>query len=133
MLAATYLIAASGSLVLSLSSELWQFWIAATLTMVAFVSSSAMAAAMATDLLEPEALKRGLPWINAMTSLTGILTFAGTGYMMDLLGSQTLYMSLAFLPVAATALLETSMQNRLEPTCQEGGFGRSVGERMYVG
>lgn len=131
MLAATYLIAASGALVLSLSSELWQFWTAASLMMVAFVSSSAMAAAMATDLLDPLALARGLPWINAMTSLTGILTFAGTGYMMDLLGSRTLFMGLAFLPVAATALLETSMHKpELEPEpCQEAA---RVREGLWV-
>jgi MFS family permease len=135
MLAATYLIAAGGALMLSLSSELWQFWTAASLMMVAFVSSSAMAAAMATDLLEPDALRRGLPWINAMTSLTGILTFAGTGYMMDMLGSQTLFMGMAVLPVAATALLETGMRRQdaeieaqIEP-CREAV---QVREGMWV-
>jgi MFS family permease len=126
MLAATYLIAASGALMLSLSNDLWQFWAAASLMMVAFVSSSAMAAAMATDILEPSALARGLPWINAMTSLTGILTFAGTGYMMEMLGPQTLFMGMAVLPVAATALLETSMRKpAAEPEpCREAALVR---------
>lgn len=115
MLAVTYLIAASGALMLGIADDLWQFWVAASLMMIAFVSNTAMAAAMATDILDSEALVRGLPWMNAMTSLTGIVTFAGTGFMMDILGSQALFMGISVLPVAATALLETRMR---KPTTQ---------------
>lgn len=101
-----YLLAAIGALTLVLAAQLWQFWLAATLLLVAISSSSAMASALVTDILQPSALTRGLSWLKGMSSIAGIISFAGTGFLLDNSGPQTLYLVALILPVIAAAVLE---------------------------
>jgi MFS family permease len=105
-----YLLAAGGALTLSMASELWHFWLAATFLMVAFCTNFAVASALATDILAPEALSRGLPWLSAMDSLASILSFAGTGYVIDTWGATPLYLASAVLALMAVLQLA-----RLQP------------------
>ena len=101
-----YLLAAIGALTLVLAAQLWQFWLAATLLLVAISSSSALASALVTDILQPTALTRGLSWIKGIGSIAGIISFAGTGFLLDNFGPQTLYLVALILPVIAAAVLE---------------------------
>ena len=111
-----YLLAAGGALTLSMASELWHFWLAATLMMVAFCTNFAVASALATDMLSPEALSRGLPRLSAMDSIASVLSFAGTGYVIDTWGATPLYLTsavLALIAVLQLARLQSSRAPRM--------------------
>jgi MFS family permease len=106
LLLITYLVAAGGALTLSQAHQLWHFWLAASLLLVAFSSNGALSKAMATDLLPRQDLDRGLSWVNTTASTAGILSFAGAGYALDLLGPQTVFLLAASL--GALAMLQLS-------------------------
>jgi MFS family permease len=99
-----YLLAAVGIGLLLAAAQLWHFWLAATLVMVAANASGAMAAALATDILPPTALSRGLPWIGVMGSGAGILSFAAAGLIIDQLGAAVLFTG--GVVIAVTAVLQ---------------------------
>jgi MFS family permease len=99
-----YLLAAVGIGLLLAAAQLWHFWLAATLVMVAANASGAMAAALATDILPPTALSRGLPWIGVMGSGAGILSFAAAGLIIDQLGAVVLFTG--GVVIAVTAVLQ---------------------------
>jgi MFS family permease len=100
-LALVYLLAAGGALTLTAASHLWHFWLAATAMFVALCINGALASALAVDMLSQEALNRGLPRITAVGAVASILSFASAGYVMDTLGTTTLYLAAAGLAVAA--------------------------------
>lgn len=101
VLALGYSFSAVGVLLLITAGQLWQFWLAATLLLVSSSVSGAVSAALATDLLEPAALGRGLPLLNGLTRAGGIISFLGAGVAMDYLGVAQLYWLTAVLALAA--------------------------------
>lgn len=105
-LAIGYLLTGAGALALIVSAALWQFWMAGTLLLVGRAVNDSMASAVATDVLSPGALARGLPWVRGVNSVAGILSFAGAGYLMEALNVGTVYFSLGLLAVAAAALVK---------------------------
>jgi YNFM family putative membrane transporter len=107
-----YLLAAGGVLTLIVATHLWHFWLAATLLLVGRNVSRAVAQALATDTLAPEALGRGLPWLNAMDWVAGILSFASAGYLMDTIGAANVFLVAGLLAVAAATLLGLLPQQR---------------------
>jgi AAHS family 4-hydroxybenzoate transporter-like MFS transporter len=109
-----YVAAGGGALMLAVSSELWMFWVAATLVLVALCTNGALASALITDTLSPQARQRGLPWVNAMNPVAGVLSFACIGFLMDTFGQLPVY--LAALSVAAGAALLLHSLQRERPT-----------------
>jgi len=105
LLTAGYMLAAGGALLLVTATQLWQFWLAATLMLVAFITNLSMASAFATSILEAKALSRGLPMINAMDSVASIASFASAGFVMDTLGATPMYLTAAGLAVIAVVQL----------------------------
>jgi AAHS family 4-hydroxybenzoate transporter-like MFS transporter len=99
-----YLLAAGGALLLVVSGELWHFWVAATLLFVAWCVNASVTSALAAEVLDPPALGRGIPRLNAMDSLASIGGFAGAGYVMDTLGASGLYLIAVGLAVLAAPL-----------------------------
>lgn len=97
------LLAAVGTLTLSMADQLWHFWAAATLLLVGQTVSGAVASAFATDVLPRETLNRGLPWLTTMRWIAGIISFAGSGYAVSSLGPTVLYLAAA--SIAGGALL----------------------------
>lgn len=104
----SYLLASGGALILSTATQLWQFWLAASLLMLALSAKGALTSAMVTDMLAPEKLNRGLSWLNATNSLAGILSFSSAGYAMEHLGMKPVFLIVAALPILAAILLEIS-------------------------
>jgi AAHS family 4-hydroxybenzoate transporter-like MFS transporter len=104
-----YVSAASGALMLALAAELWMFWLAATLVLVALCTSGALASALMTDTLSPQARQRGLPWINAMNPVAGVLSFTSIGFLMDAFGPLPVYL-LALTAALGAALLLNSLR-----------------------
>jgi DHA1 family multidrug resistance protein-like MFS transporter len=100
-----YVLAAGGALTLSTATQLWHFWLASVLLFVAMSVNGSVVPALATDLLASTALSRGLPWLNAMSRVGGMVGFASAGYLMDTLGATPLYLIAAALSVMAATLL----------------------------
>lgn len=106
-LAIGYLLASCGVLLLVFATQLWQFWLAATLLLVSLSASGAMASALTTDILAPEALTRGLSWLKGTNSIAGVISFAATGVFLDNFGAGALFMVALILPAVAALLLES--------------------------
>jgi MFS family permease len=100
-----YLLAAAGSLSLGVATQLWHFWLVTILLLLTKSVNGSVAAAFTIDLLDRDRIGRGLPWLNAMNWLSGILGSAGAGFLMDSAGPTTLYLIAAALPLLAVALL----------------------------
>ena len=47
-----------------------------------------------------------MSWFNTATSAASVLSFASSGYLLDTIGSQALYLLAAALPVLATGVFE---------------------------
>jgi MFS family permease len=104
-LSLSYLLAAAGALSLIVASQLWHFWLAATLLLVARSVSASVGAALATDILAPQELERGLGWLNTAGWITGTIAFAGAGHALEAMGAAGLYGVAAVLALAAALQL----------------------------
>jgi MFS transporter, DHA1 family, multidrug resistance protein len=100
-----YMLAAGGVLVLIRAEQAWEFWISASMTLVALTVSGSVASAFATDLLAPDILVRVLPWFTAVGSMAGILGFAGAGYVIESIGIIPLLGLSAVLALVASSLI----------------------------
>lgn len=100
-----YALAIGGAVVLLDASQLWHFWVAATLLFLAWCVNSSVSTALAANTLAPEALGRGLPRLNAMDSFGSIVGFASAGYILDTFGATTLYCLAAVLVALAAPVL----------------------------
>lgn len=100
-----YALAAAGVMLLVIASQLWHFWLAATLLLVSASVKGAVASAFAADILTPAALTHSLPRLNAMDSVASIVIFAATGYVVETLGPLALYSLAAVLAVGAVLQL----------------------------
>jgi DHA1 family multidrug resistance protein-like MFS transporter len=102
-----YVLASIGVLILVFATQLWQFWMAATLLLVSLSTSAAMASALTTDILAPESLTRGLSWLKGMNSIASVISFAATGIFLDSFGPAALYMVALILPAVGAIVLES--------------------------
>ena len=100
-----YLLAALSSLLLVGASQLWQFWIVSASVLVARSITVSLASALATDLLAPEALGKALPRLTSLNWVGGVLGFAISGYVMEMLGQSGLYWMSTTFALAAVAIL----------------------------
>jgi len=105
-----YLFASAGIVVLVFASQLWHYWLSSSFIMVAVCLNGALATAVATDVLPPWEMKRGLAWLNAVIPGGSILAYAGTGFLVDIMGYRVFYLALTILPILAAALLETALR-----------------------
>lgn len=96
-----YLIAAGSALMLMGARDLWQFWVASFLVMIARNVISSMSSAFATDMLDLNALGRALPLVGTVNWAAGAMGFAGTGLMMDLFGASNLYRTATIIALLA--------------------------------
>ena len=102
---AGYLLAVAAALALVVAQTMWQFWLAATLAMIAYSVTNAVGSALAADLLPRRALSRGIAWFNAVNSTAGIVSFAAAGFVMETLGPVVLYVGTAGVALLATVQL----------------------------
>jgi MFS transporter, DHA1 family, multidrug resistance protein len=100
-----YMFAAGGVLLLIGASQIWHFWAAAALLLIAMTVNGSVASAFATDLLSPEVLVRVLPVFMAVGSAAGILGFAAGGYLIEAFGFTGLFLGAAVLSFAAASFL----------------------------
>jgi MFS family permease len=112
LLSLGYLLAVLGSLVLLQSNRLWHFWIVSAAILISRSINTAIASALAADILPKTALKRNLPFVNTMAWISGVLGFALTGYMIDTVGSGDLYLIAAILSLVSVGLVSLMSRTR---------------------
>lgn len=106
-----YVFAMGSTLLLIAARAVWQFWLVSSLVLASRSVITAMAPAYATDLLSRRSLGRTLPLVGTMNWVSGVIGFAGSGYVIDAFGAASLYggttvaavlagLLLAFLPVS---------------------------------
>ena len=100
-----YGLAAAGALILTASTQLWHFWLETIFLFVATSVNGAVAAALATDLLPADQVRRYLPWLSAVVWAAGIVGFAASGLVADVLGVATAGWIAAALSLSAGVLL----------------------------
>jgi MFS transporter, DHA1 family, multidrug resistance protein len=100
-----YILSAAGVLLLVVASQTWEFWISASMILVALTVSGSVASAFATDLLSPDVLVRVLPWFTAVGSFAGIIGYAGAGYMIEAIGIIPLLGLSAMLALIASSFI----------------------------
>lgn len=106
LLVFTYALTAIGVLLLVSALQIWHFWLAATLLLIARCVNGAVGSAYVTDILTPQELARGLAWLNTTGWVAGVLTFAGTGHMIDSLGMTPVYLIAGACAIIASIQLE---------------------------
>jgi YNFM family putative membrane transporter len=100
-----YLLAASSSLILVIAGQLWQFWVVAAAVLIARSTIGSLASALATDILPPESVGRSLPVLGTMNWASGVLGFAGSGYVIETFGATSLYLTTTLLSLVAAGLI----------------------------
>jgi MFS family permease len=100
-----FALAAISSILLVSADKLWQFWIVASAVLIARSVSGSLASALAADILPPQSLGHSLPWLGTMNWVSGVIGFAGSGYMLETLGANSLYLGAAFLSLVAAGLI----------------------------
>jgi MFS family permease len=113
----TNALALAATLTLAAAFELWQFWLAAALALIAATTNSAMTSALLADRLAPGELNRALSALNATGALAAMFSFSMTGYGIEWLGAGRYFLLASLLPVGATAVLALSLgwQKRERP------------------
>jgi MFS family permease len=100
-----YLVAAAGTAMLIFAHQLWQFWVAAILLLVALNSNRSLATATAAELLAPAELARKLPWTATASWMAGVIGYAATGYAIEKYGVLLLFSLAAALSLVSALLI----------------------------
>lgn len=86
-----YVLAMGSALMLIAAHDLWQFWLVAALVLAARSVITSMSPAYASDILSRRSLGKALPLVGTMNWASGVVGFAGSGYVIDAFGSTSLY------------------------------------------
>jgi SET family sugar efflux transporter-like MFS transporter len=106
-----YLAGLFSMLILTVSTSLWHFWIAASLITVLFDVNRGIGSAFVTDLVPEAFLGKGIAIFNVMPWIGGILGFALTGYAIQTFGITSTFIGGAFLPFMAIIFMILIRQN----------------------
>jgi len=96
-----YIFAMGCTLLLTTARELWQFWLAASMVLAARSVITAMSPAYATDIVSQGSVGKALPLVGTMNSVSGVIGFAGSGYVIDQFGTGSLYGGSTILAILA--------------------------------
>jgi len=100
-----YLVAVAGTALLMSARELWQFWVVSSLVLASRSVITSMSPAYATDLVRRRFLGKALPLVGTMTWVSGVIGFAGAGYVLDTFGGRSLYGAAALASLLAVIVL----------------------------
>jgi MFS family permease len=108
MLRGVYLAVLLGAILLSQANSLWQFTLVAVLMLIAFCLNGAMTSALAANLARSRSADGKLAWINTAISAGAILSFVSTGYVLDLVGANYMFLVASVFPVVAALILQSA-------------------------
>jgi DHA1 family multidrug resistance protein-like MFS transporter len=104
LLTVGYVTGAAGRSILAWATSLWHFWAAAAMGSVAGAANS-VGQAMATDLVPPESLGRGMSLFHSSMWVGAILGFTATGYAVEALGAPATFLAGAVLSLVAACVV----------------------------
>jgi len=113
-----YVLAVGSTMLLIAANELWEFWLVASLVLAARSVITAMSPAYAADLLSRAAIGKALPLVGTMNWVSGVIGFAGSGYVIDSFGTTSLYGGTTVIAVLAgiiVTFLPISLE-KMKPT-----------------
>ncbi|HEX5809177.1 MAG TPA: MFS transporter [Anaerolineales bacterium] len=105
VLALGYVIAVASTATLVSAHELWQFWVVSSLVLASRSVITSMAPAYTTDVLRRRFLGKALPLVGTMNWVSGVIGFAGAGYVLDAFGGRILYGMAALTALIAVVIL----------------------------
>ena len=127
-----YIVAMGGTLMLIGAQNLWQFWAVSSLVLASRSVIASMSPAYATDLLSRRALGKALPLVGTMNWVSGVIGFAGSGYVLDTFGASNLYGAATIAAVIAiliVATLPASLTTRSTlPATSQGDILQTTGD-----
>jgi MFS family permease len=109
-LAVSYLLIVSSALILVTASQLWQFWLASILNLLAFTVNGAMSQAVTSEVVPSHALSKGLSLMNITGAASNILCFAAAGVLFDVLGLASVYLITALIALGSAAAIEAMVR-----------------------
>jgi MFS transporter, DHA1 family, multidrug resistance protein len=110
---ASYLFAMSSSLVLTGAAQLWQFWLASILNLLAISTSGAMTQALTAEVVPVPSVSKGLSYLNTINAVASILCFAVGGALYDLLGLPVVFLGAAILALIAGMGIQILIQPKI--------------------
>lgn len=122
VLLVSYLVVVLTVFPLALATELWHFSSGMALLLAAATVVRPGASALASDLLPPAVLQRGLPLLDAGVMGVGVVGSTGAGYLLEAYGAGAVSLLAATLAVVGGAALVlvcaqcASGQRRIRPT-----------------
>jgi len=114
-----YILAMGSTMLLIIANQLWQFWAVSWLVLAARSVIASMAPAYASDILSRRLLSKALPWVGTMNWASGVVGFAGSGYVIDTFGAGLLYGGTTIAAVIAgivVSFLPISWKKPVPPT-----------------
>ncbi len=104
-LIACYFVAAAGVLTLAQARNIWGFWVAASLLSIFSYAGGGLGSAVVADLVESDALGRGMSFYSATVWIGGVIGFAAIGVSLQSLGVVVSFVLGAGILVLASLLL----------------------------
>lgn len=92
-------------LILSISTSLWHFWLAAAFLSISSYVGSGIGSAFVTDLIPKQSLGKGISAFNATSWIGGILGFAAVGNAIQKFGTKSTFITATFFLLLAIILL----------------------------
>lgn len=117
LLVLSYALIAAGVSTLIVATQLWHFWLSATLLLIARCANGSIGAALVTDMLAPANLLRGLSLLNTSGWAAGVLTYATSGFLVSSLGTSPVYVGAGLL-AALSALYVEGVRGRYRQRAQ---------------
>jgi len=113
LLALCFFLGGCSLIILSMSTQLWHFWVAATLAITQGYAGTTVGLALTADIVPKESLGKGVAMFHSTYWIGGIIGFSLAGLAIETLGPQTSFMVSAM--IVFSAILLVFLANQRQP------------------